>query len=373
MSTRQKDPKKEGKGKPASAVQEAQEKATKRVIRDKHLGSSSENEVAGATNKGLPVILGDPGHVRYHEEMRLSGTDNMLEGSEPGEKGSDPGKVPPVSAPLRSNLRAYMSGPEFEAFAAAHELGKTGEPSATPLIDPSSIEKLSPAMARFLSRSAPFAHLSGEEFRRMAETWSGLMNDPARDVLRSSYPSGSESKAGLLVPWAQAFLPEDLLREEAKKMLNNDPRLERIDRIIILDIVSSRIGELKEAKISIGDLVGECVEQHKANKKAADAPVSIKPEVAVRAIIEHLKFVDRTNKAIQTLEETGYASTVAIETLRDGQYVRDEELIPIIDATPADCLDQKVTPEKTVRDLLLAVAMGSETNQLIDAVSRKLK
>ena len=87
--------------------------------------------------------------------------------------------------------------------------------------------------------------------------------------------------------------------------------------------------------------------------------------------MDHLKFVDRTNKAVQYLEENDQSNTIAMETLQDGQSIRDKLLIPAISTLSTECLDKQLG-KNTVRDLLLTVAMQSETDQLIDAVVKKL-
>jgi hypothetical protein len=111
----------------------------------------------------------------------------------------------------------------------------------------------------------------------------------------------------------------------------------------------------------------------KSKAEAAENSASMDAEAAVRIVIEHMKFTNRIGNAIQELEENDKSDTLAMEYLREDLLVQDTLLIPVVEEIPAECLDRLLTGNKTVRDLLLAVAMQTETNELLDAVNRKLE
>jgi hypothetical protein len=103
-------------------------------------------------------------------------------------------------------------------------------------------------------------------------------------ICSRAYQEAVQRKAGLIqspeqsgiigqqIPWAPSFFTDDQQRLEAKKILKGDDRLSRVDRIVILDMVSSRIEEVREKGVLISDLVGECVEQHISKKGKVSSP-----------------------------------------------------------------------------------------------------
>jgi hypothetical protein len=81
---------------------------------------------------------------------------------------------------------------------------------------------------------------------------------------------------GLIEAPSPDFVKGESQRMDAKRMLRKDARLSRVDRVVVLETVMSKIDQVGKAGLSLGDIVSQYVETHLAEKSAAAERIETK-------------------------------------------------------------------------------------------------
>ena len=124
------------------------------------------------------------------------------------------------------------------------------------------------------------------------------------------------------------------------------------------------------SKMTHGDVMASQIRRGSKDTSASRSEQSNAPsmdaEYAIRKIKDHLKYIDRMGnieKQIQDQFTPGFLNPSS---------ARENQLIELVDAIPAKCLDLPVSENQTVRGLLEKLKVIALTDPLKEAIEKKL-
>ena len=227
---------------------------------------------------------------------------------------------------------------------------KPGEP-ADSLVDTRHPELMTPEM---------------EEYLRFPTRTHRLVFDPqtGKPVPQGMLPPGPSSSYDI-TPISDILkkhswkLGRQILKREARDMLDKDKRLDESDKDTIVKAISEKAGELEKDGRTLGDIVREEVEKYLANRgNAPKTPLQIDAEAGVRILELHFD-----NMFALRFEEIN----------PDSKQATEAEVLAAIDAIPNARLRELSLSWVTIKSLMGSIADYTIYPSVRKAIEEKLK
>lgn len=168
------------------------------------------------------------------------------------------------------------------------------------------------------------------------------------------------------------------LASRIRMILGDD--LDSSSRDIIVQNILARQNEIGKDGKTFGDLVGECAAEHLAtvnryHEQQDNNPLLNNMDliVAVRLLQSHLKYIERANSVMNSLQKMGRSESNGMRRVKEGVLLHEIRMQHIVNSIPNSSLGLELSAGKTIGELVEQVKDATKSDSVKAAIRKKLK